>query len=103
MPEGKRLPADVHGFTHAFFVTVDKTRPERVFLGAVTHGIFVSLDAGENWQELKGLPFAACQRVTIDPSDPGTMWVTTFGGGVWKGPVPTETGASARHSQQTKP
>ncbi|MEI6502292.1 MAG: hypothetical protein WCP21_14855, partial [Armatimonadota bacterium] len=30
MPEGKRLPADVHGFTHAFFVTVDKTRPERV-------------------------------------------------------------------------
>jgi photosystem II stability/assembly factor-like uncharacterized protein len=88
MPENKRLPADLEGYVHAFSVTVDKTRPDRVFLGAVTHGVFVSQDAGESWTELTGIPFQACQRVMVDPTDAGTIWVTSFGGGVWKGPAP---------------
>jgi hypothetical protein len=35
-----------------------------------------------------GIPFAGCQRVAFDPANAGTLWVTTFGGGVWRGPAP---------------
>jgi len=87
LEDGKRLPADLSGFTHAFFVTVDQENPKRVYLGATTHGAFVSEDAGQTWHELKGIPFQPCQRVTIDPMDRDTIWVSTFGGGVWKGPA----------------
>lgn len=85
MPPERQLPQDLGSYVHAFFVTVDPGRPERVFLGATTHGLFVSEDGGESWQEVTDIPFQPCQRVTVDPADPETIWTTTFGGGVWVG------------------
>ena len=38
-------------------------------------------------QAFSDLPFANIQRVTFDRADPATMFVTTFGGSVWRGPV----------------
>lgn len=87
LEEARRLPMDLSSYTHAFFVTVDEQNPERVYLGATTHGLFLSEDGGETWREVLGIPFTACQRVTIDPQDRGIIWVSTFGGGVWKGPA----------------
>jgi hypothetical protein len=33
------------------------------------------------------MPFSNIQRVVFDPSDHTLMYVTTFGGSVWRGPV----------------
>jgi hypothetical protein len=33
---------------------------------------------------MDGPPFRHTHRVTPDPQDPDTIYVTTFGGGVWK-------------------
>jgi len=87
MDEAHRLPPELCSFTHAFFASVDPRDARRVYLGATTHGLFLSEDAGETWAEVRGLPFTACQRVAFAPEDAGTIWVCTFGGGVWKGPA----------------
>jgi hypothetical protein len=75
------------GYIQAFFVRIDPKRPERVYFSTEAHGLFVSQDGGDRWERVKGLPFRAVQRVTFDPEDPGRVWVSTFGGGVWTGPA----------------
>jgi photosystem II stability/assembly factor-like uncharacterized protein len=82
-----QLPQDLCSYAHALFITVDPLRPNTVYVGATTHGLFVSHDAGTSWQEVRGIPFAACQRVGFDPADPNALWVTTFGAGVWRGRI----------------
>ena len=82
------FPQEVCTYAHALFLTVDPLRPATVYVGATKHGLFVSHDAGDSWREVPGIPFTACQRVAFDPQDPDALWVTTFGGGVWKGAVP---------------
>ena len=81
------FPAELLSYVQAFFVTVNPQRPDVVYLGTATHGLFVTQDAGRTWREMRGVPFTACQRVAFDPQDPNTIWVTTFGGGVWRGPA----------------
>jgi hypothetical protein len=46
-----------------------------------------SLDDGRTWAALDGLPFANAQRVAFDPADDSVIYVTTFGGSVWRGPA----------------
>ncbi len=84
----EQFPQELCTYAHALFVTVDPLRPATVYLGATKHGLFVSHDAGASWREVPGIPFTGCQRVAFDPADPAALWVTTFGGGVWKGPAP---------------
>ena len=36
---------------------------------------------------LDGLPFSNVQRVTVDPANENALFVTTFGGSVWRGPA----------------
>ena len=55
--------------------------------GAPGAGLWLSRDDGRTWQAFDGLPFSNIQRVTFDPADEGLMYVTTFGGSVWRGPV----------------
>ncbi len=82
------LPQELSTYAHALFVTVDPRDPKTVYLGATTHGLFVTHDGGTKWREVPGIPFAGCQRVAFDPLDRAALWVTTFGGGVWKGTPP---------------
>ncbi len=55
--------------------------------GAPGAGLWLSQDNGRTWQAFDNLPFSNVQRVTFDPSDDALMYVTTFGGSVWRGPV----------------
>ncbi len=55
--------------------------------GAPGAGLWLSKDNGATWTPLDGLPFSNAQRVTVDPHDPDTIYVTTFGGSVWRGPA----------------
>jgi len=55
--------------------------------GAPGAGLWLSRDHGQTWQAFDGLPFSNVQRVAFDPSDQCVMYVTTFGGSVWRGPI----------------
>lgn len=55
--------------------------------GAPDCGLWLSKDNGQTWAAMKGLPFANAQRVTFDPKDSTVIYVTTFGGSIWRGPA----------------
>jgi len=55
--------------------------------GAPGAGLWLSRDRGRTWQAFNELPFSNIQRVVFDPSDETVMYVTTFGGSVWRGPI----------------
>ncbi|MCY2950925.1 MAG: hypothetical protein NTU53_02990, partial [Planctomycetota bacterium] len=54
---------------------------------APTSGLWLSKDHGKSWSPIDALPFANAQRVIIDPADDSTLYVTTFGGSVYRGPA----------------
>ena len=60
--------------------------------GAPGPGLWLSRDNGSTWEPFEELPFSNIQRVVFDPSDEGRVYVTTFGGSVWRGPA--EPGSS---------
>jgi photosystem II stability/assembly factor-like uncharacterized protein len=55
--------------------------------GASGAGLWLSQDNGQTWQAFDGLPFSNIQRVTFDPADDSLIYVTTFGGSIWRGPA----------------
>lgn len=67
------------------------TRPGWIYMtlteGAPGAGLWLSKDNGTTWSPMRGLPFSNAQRVTVDAADPDTIYVTTFGGSVWRGPA----------------
>ena len=40
-----------------------------------------------NWQAFDNLPFSNIEHLTFDPSDDNLLYVTTFGGSIWRGPA----------------
>jgi hypothetical protein len=55
--------------------------------GAPGPGLWLTRDNGQTWKPFEDLPFSNIQRVVFDPSDDALMYVTTFGGSVWRGPT----------------
>jgi photosystem II stability/assembly factor-like uncharacterized protein len=55
--------------------------------GAPGAGLWFSPDNGSTWQPFTELPFSNIQRVEFVPSEAELLYVTTFGGSVWRGPV----------------
>lgn len=75
-------------FVHVFAVDFHPTNPDIMYLSVWTHGLFRSEDGGKTWKRIEGIPCqAGTNRVTLDPEDLDTMYVTTFGKGVWRGPA----------------
>lgn len=55
--------------------------------GPATDGsLWLSKDNGKTWKSLD-IPFSQTCRVHFDPLDDSVIYVTTFGGSVWKGPA----------------
>ena len=77
--------------TQCFGATINPHKPDWVYLciteSAPDSGLWLSKDAGKTWMALDGLPFRNAQRVTFDPQDDSLIYVSTFGGSVWKGPA----------------
>jgi len=72
-------------------VAIDPEVPTRVY--ATTEagdGIYMSDDSGATWSKIAGLPFEVKgpAYVSFDPEDSQQIYVTTYGGGVWKATVP---------------
>jgi photosystem II stability/assembly factor-like uncharacterized protein len=49
-------------------------------------GLWLSKDNGKTWISFPELPFSNINRVCFNPKDDNIIYVTTFGGSVWKGP-----------------
>ncbi|MHB8860826.1 MAG: VPS10 domain-containing protein [Pirellulaceae bacterium] len=65
--------------------------------GAPAAGLWLSRDDGHSWEPFNDLPFSNIQRVAFDAADPHRMYVTTFGGSVWRGPqVPMANSADGK-------
>lgn len=75
----------LQGYIHAYAVLVDPQRPDRVYLSTGSHGLLISNDAGQTWQEVKGVPFTGVLKTVLDPRVPGRIWAGTYGGGIWRG------------------
>jgi photosystem II stability/assembly factor-like uncharacterized protein len=61
---------------------------------------YKSEDKGETWLPIKGYDFKWGKRVDIDPSDPGKIFIITFGGGVWHGPANVAIDAKKKPIEQ---
>ena len=55
--------------------------------GAPGTGLWLTRNNGRTWEAFDDLPFSNIQRVVFDPSDDDLMYITTFGGSVWRGPI----------------
>ncbi len=69
----------------AFRLTRSKYYPNRYYLATKGEGIVYSDDKGQSWRRIENFPFDYVTRISEDPFDSLTIWVNTFGGGVWKG------------------
>ena len=79
---GKKRPP---GYVHAMNVFLHPDNLDYVYLCS-GHGLLMSPDAGKTWKWFDDLPFGSAQSVSFWPKDRKVMYVTTFGGGTWKGP-----------------
>jgi photosystem II stability/assembly factor-like uncharacterized protein len=55
--------------------------------GRVECPLYLSTDGGDTWKPFDSFPFSNTQRVSVDPDDEDTIYVSTFGGSVFKGPA----------------
>jgi photosystem II stability/assembly factor-like uncharacterized protein len=72
-------------YSHGMMVKFHPDDPALVYFGTASHGLWFSKDAGATWKVFEKFPFRAVQNVVFDPADHKTMYVCTFGAGVWKG------------------
>ncbi len=80
---GREGPQTFGGYFHPrhegwIYMTLTESAP-----GA---GLWLTKDGGRSWQAFAELPFANIQRVEFDPADDARIYLTTFGGSVWRGP-----------------
>ena len=72
---------------HVYDVTIDPRNPDVMYACGFDQAVLRSVDRGETWHRVPGFNFKWGHRVVIDPADPSSIYVTTFGGGVWHGPA----------------
>ncbi len=53
----------------------------------VTPTLWLSRDRARTWQAFEKYPFGGAHRLTFDPQDEAIIYVTSYGGGVWRGPA----------------
>jgi len=72
---------------HVYDVTVDAGNPSILYACGFESTVWRSTDRGGTWTRVPGYNFKWGHRVIPNPSHPGMIYVTTFGGSVWHGPA----------------
>jgi photosystem II stability/assembly factor-like uncharacterized protein len=72
---------------HVYDVTADPRTPDTLYACGFESAAWRSTDRGRTWQRIPGFDFKWGHRVIPDPADPKMVFITTFGGSVWHGPV----------------
>jgi hypothetical protein len=70
---------------HIYDVTIDARDPKILYASGFESSTWKSSDRGEHWTRIAGFNFKWGHRVIPDPSDAKKVYITTFGGGVWRG------------------
>ena len=60
--------------------------PSLVYFGTVFQGLWYSRDGGDSWNPFTEFPYGSAHSAQTDPLDPKKIIVSTFGGGLWRGP-----------------
>ena len=74
-------------YQHVYDVTIDPRDDTVLYASGFDQSAFRSSDRGLTWTRIRGFNFKWGHRVLPDPRDPGKIYVTTYGGGVWHGPA----------------
>lgn len=74
-------------FAKMMAIAVHPENKNIVLTGGVKNGLWFSIDSGESWKKYDDFPFKAVQGIDFNPQNPDEIFVTTFGSGVWVGPV----------------
>jgi photosystem II stability/assembly factor-like uncharacterized protein len=72
---------------HVYDVTIDPREPNTLYAAGFESSAWRSNDRGEHWTRISGFNFKWAHRVMPDLTDPGMVYIATYGGGVWHGPV----------------
>jgi photosystem II stability/assembly factor-like uncharacterized protein len=72
---------------HVYDVTVDPKNPKVLYACGFDAAAWRSVDGGATWKKLQGYNFKWGHRVVLDPHDPASVYITTYGGSVWHGPA----------------
>jgi photosystem II stability/assembly factor-like uncharacterized protein len=72
---------------HVYDLAIDPRNPDVLYISGFDAGAFRSTDRGSHWTRIRGYNFKWGHRVIPDPNDPTLIYITTYGGGVWHGPV----------------
>lgn len=75
---------------HIYDVTIDPRDANVLYAAGFESCAWRSTDRGENWTRIAGFNFKWGHRVIPDPDNPKVVYITTFGGGVWRGAVDGE-------------
>jgi photosystem II stability/assembly factor-like uncharacterized protein len=70
---------------HVYDVTVDPSNPKVLYAAGFESSAWKSSDSGEHWTRIAGPNFKWMHRVIPDPLSSESIYVTTYGGGVWHG------------------
>ncbi len=70
---------------HVYDVTIDPRNPAILYASGFESSAWRSGDRGEHWTRIPGYNFKWGQRVMPDLENPGMIYISTFGGGVWHG------------------
>lgn len=66
-------------------IVVDPMRPEIVYAGSYTNGVYKSIDRGLTWYRMvNGLGNLSIQSLAIDPTDSNVVYAGTYSGGLYK-------------------
>lgn len=72
----------------AYAVTVDPRDADRLYVSCWYQrgdGLYQSDDGGRTWARIDSYPYWRPLMVVLDPSEPDSLYVTNFGGGVFRG------------------
>ncbi len=70
---------------HVYDVTIDPRDSTMLYASGFESSAWRSIDKGEHWNRIPGFNFKWGHRVMPDLEDPGMVYISTFGGGVWHG------------------
>jgi photosystem II stability/assembly factor-like uncharacterized protein len=65
----------------------DASHPGTIVINTFQNAAYYSKDAGSTWSRIKGFRFKWGQRAIPDPYDSGMVYLTTYGGSVFYGPL----------------
>jgi photosystem II stability/assembly factor-like uncharacterized protein len=68
---------------HIYDVTIDSLNPRILYASGFESSAWISRDQGQHWNRIPGFNFKWGHRIQADPEDPGMVYISTFGGGVW--------------------